>query len=93
VAGKARVVPELRRHVRFRHMNLMDDRYGVDRDVDVIFLRNVLIYFDQADKERVVARLASHLAPRGYLIVGHAESMVVRNPQLSQVKPTIFQKI
>ncbi len=92
VAGKARVVPELRRRVRFRHMNLMDESYGVDHDVDVIFLRNVLIYFDQADKERVVARLAGHLAPRGYLIVGHAESMVVRHAQLTQVKPTIFQK-
>jgi chemotaxis protein methyltransferase CheR len=92
VAGKARVVPELRRRVRFRHLNLMDESYGVDHDVDVIFLRNVLIYFDQSDKERVVARLAQHLAPRGYLIVGHAESMVVRHPSLRQVKPTIFQK-
>lgn len=93
VAGKGRVVPELRRRVQFRHMNLMDNRYSIDSDVDVIFLRNVLIYFDHADKERVVARLVSHLAPRGYLIVGHAESMVVRHAQLSQVKPTIFQKI
>jgi chemotaxis protein methyltransferase CheR len=93
VAGKGRVVPELRRRVQFRHLNLMDPRYTIDTDVDVIFLRNVLIYFDHADKERVVARLVSHLAPRGFLIVGHAESMVVRHAQLSQVKPTIFQKI
>lgn len=93
VAGKGRVVPELRRRVQFRHLNLMDSRYNIDSDVDVIFLRNVLIYFDYADKERVVARLVSHLAPRGYLIVGHAESMVVRHPQLAQIKPTIFQKI
>jgi len=93
VAGKARVVPELRRRVRFRHLNLMDETYPVDHDVQVIFLRNVLIYFDQADKERVVARLARHLAPGGYLIVGHAESMVVRQANLTQVKPTIFQKI
>ena len=93
VAGKSRVVPELRRHVRFRHLNLMDETYPVDRDVDVIFLRNVLIYFDPDDKERVVERLARHLKPGGYLLVGHAESMVVRNDNLRQVKPTIFQKI
>ena len=93
VAGKSRVVPELRRHVRFRHLNLMDETYAVDRDVDVIFLRNVLIYFDVADKERVVERLARHLKPGGYLLVGHAESMVVRNNSLRQVKPTIFQKM
>ena len=93
VAGKARVVPELRRRVRFRHLNLMDESYPIDHDVQVIFLRNVLIYFDQADKERVIARLARHLAPGGFLIVGHAESMVVRQVNLTQVKPTIFQKI
>ena len=93
VAGKSRVVPELRRRVRFRHLNLMDDSYPVDRDVDVIFLRNVLIYFDPADKERVVDRLARHLKPGGYLLVGHAESMVVRNDNLRQMKPTIFRKI
>lgn len=93
VAGKSRVVPELRRHVRFRHLNLMDETYPVDRDVDVIFLRNILIYFDPADKERVVHRLTQHLAPGGHLLVGHAESMVVRHPNLRQVKPTIFQKI
>ncbi|MBC2834133.1 chemotaxis protein CheR [Gemmobacter straminiformis] len=93
VAGKVRVVPELRRHVRFRHLNLMDETYPVDRDVDLIFLRNVLIYFDGPDQERVVARLASHVAPGGYLVVGHAESMVVRMDGLKQVRPTIFQKV
>ncbi len=92
VAGKVRVVPELRRYVRFRHLNLMDETYRVDRDVDLIFLRNVLIYFDAADQERVVARLAQHVAPGGYLVVGHAESMVVRSSGLKQVRPTIFQK-
>lgn len=93
VAGKVRVVPELRRHVRFRHLNLMDETYPVDRDVDLIFLRNVLIYFDSVDQERVVARLSRHVAPGGYLVVGHAESMVVRMEGLKQVRPTIFQKV
>lgn len=93
VAGKSRVVPELRRNVRFRNLNLMDETYPIDRDVDVIFLRNILIYFDPADKERVVHRLTQHLRTGGHLLVGHAESMVVRHPSLRQVKPTIFQKI
>ena len=92
MAGKARVVPELRARLRFRHLNLMDKTYSVDRDVDVIFLRNVLIYFDVADKEEVVDRLVSHIASGGYLLVGHAESMIVRHPLLRQVKPTIFKK-
>lgn len=93
VKGKSRVVPELRQKVRFRHLNLMDASYPVDKDVDLIFLRNVLIYFDPADKERVVHRLAAHLRPGGWLLVGHAESMVVRHDTLQQVKPTIFRKV
>ncbi len=92
LASKARVVPELRRRVQFRYLNLVDSAYPVDRDVDVILLRNVLIYFDMAIKEEVVSRMADHLRPGGLLIVGHAESMVVRCANLRQVKPTIFQK-
>jgi chemotaxis protein methyltransferase CheR len=92
LVGKARVVPDLRRRVKFRNLNLMDTSYPVDRDVDVIFLRNILIYFDPLTKEQVVERLAGHLRSGGYLIVGHAESMVVRSNALRQVKPTIFQK-
>jgi len=93
MSGKSRIVPELRQRVKFRHLNLMDDSYPVDRDVDLIFLRNVLIYFEPADKERVVQRLATHLRPGGWLLVGHAESMVVRHDGLQQVKPTIFRRV
>ena len=92
LAGKARMVPELRRRVRFRYLNLMDDAYPVDRDVDVILLRNVLIYFAAEDKDRVIARMVTHLAPGGHLLVGHSESMAVRHPGLRQVRPTIFRK-
>jgi chemotaxis protein methyltransferase CheR len=91
-AGRMRVAPDLRAHVRFRQMNLMDDAYPVDRDVDVIFLRNVLIYFEQSTQTAVIARLAEHLAPGGWLMVGHAESMTVRHRGLEQVRPTIFRK-
>lgn len=92
VSGKVRMVPELRRNVRFRVMNLMDAAYPVSHDVDVIFLRNILIYFDPAEKERVVRQLAAHLVPGGYLIVGPSESMIVRHEDLAQVRPTVFKK-
>ncbi len=88
-----RVVPELRRRVRFHALNLMDFDYAVARDVSVIFLRNVLIYFDPSDKKKVVRRLRDHLAPGGFLIVGHAESMVVDCPGLVQIRPTIFRRV
>ena len=90
--GNWRVVPDLRRRVNFQKLNLMDTHYPVDHDLDVIFLRNVLIYFSEADQARVIAQLASHLAPQGHLIVGHAEGMVVRHPSLRQVGPAVYCK-
>lgn len=87
-----RVVPELRRSISFMRMNLMDPVYPVDRDVDIIFCRNVLIYFDKATQRGVVERLCSHLRPGGYLIVGHSESMIHNvSIKLKQVQPTIFK--
>ena len=89
---EVRVVPELRRLTNFTRMNLMDTSYPVDRDVDVIFCRNVLIYFDRATQRKVVEQLCSHLRPGGYLLVGHSESMIHSAlPKLRQVQPTVFK--
>lgn len=88
-----RIVPELRRRVRFRRLNLMDERYCVDRDVDVVFCRNVLIYFDRPTQRAVLERLSGHLRPGGYLVVGHSESMSVAGvPGLTQVTSTVFRR-
>src|SRR6185312_3820503 len=54
VRPEVRIAPEIRRLVRFAHLNLMDTAYRIDRDVDVIFLRNVLIYFERKDQEAVI---------------------------------------
>lgn len=90
--NEVRVVPELRRMTNFMRMNLMDTCYPVDRDVDIIFCRNVLIYFDRQTQRKVVDRLCSHLRPGGYLMVGHSESMIHNTvPTLKQVQPTIFR--
>lgn len=87
-----RVIPELRAQVQFAQLNLMDSDYPFDRDVDLIFCRNVLIYFDQQTQAAVVKRLASHLRPGGYLILGHSESMAGNGiTGLDQVKPTIYR--
>lgn len=91
-AQSARVVPDLRRRVRFQRLNLMDAAYPVDHDVDVIFLRNVLIYFEPEDQAAVINRLVSHLVPGGCLFVGHSESMVVRHPALQQIAPAVYRR-
>jgi chemotaxis protein methyltransferase CheR len=90
--GEVRVIPELRRSTNFMRMNLMDQVYPVDRDVDIIFCRNVLIYFDKPTQRKVVERLCEHLRPGGYLIVGHSESMIHSDSiKLRQIQPTIFK--
>ncbi len=90
---EVRIVPELRRHTQFARLNLMDDSYPFDKDVDVIFLRNVLIYFDKRDQEAVINRLVGHLRPRGYLILGHSESMIGTSITMRQVAPAVFQRL
>ena len=90
---QGRIVPELRRQVRFARLNLMDERYAFDRDVDVIFCRNVLIYFDKPTQRTVIERLARHLRPGGYLVLGHSESMAGAGAAgLVQVRSTVFQR-
>jgi chemotaxis protein methyltransferase CheR len=92
VRPEVRIVPELRRLVQFARLNLMDQSYPFDRDVDVIFLRNVLIYFDKRDQEAVISRLVDHLRPNGYLILGHSESMIGTSLTMRPVAPAVFQK-
>jgi chemotaxis protein methyltransferase CheR len=90
--AEMRVVPELRRLTHFMRMNLMDKSYPVDRDVDIIFCRNVLIYFEKHNQRKVVDQLCEHLRPGGYLMVGHSESMVhAGSLRLKQIQPTIFR--
>lgn len=91
--AEVRIVPELRRLVRFAQLNLMDPSYPIDRDVDVIFLRNVLIYFERKDQEAVIRRLIGHLRPGGYLLLGHSESMIGTSIAMRQVAPAVFQKL
>jgi chemotaxis protein methyltransferase CheR len=74
-AAQRRIVPALRKTVSFHRLNLMRDHYGVKHTFDVIFCRNVLIYFDRPTQEAVVNKLCKHLRPGGYLFIGHSESV------------------
>lgn len=85
-ADKVRVVPELRR------LNFMDADYGVTEKVDAIFCRNVIIHFDRPTQERILGKLASHLVPRGYMFVGHAETLHDMNPPLAPVAPALYRR-
>jgi chemotaxis protein methyltransferase CheR len=90
--SSVRIVPELRARCRFERLNLMDRSYPFDSDVDVIFCRNVLIYFDRETQDAVIARLISHLKPGGFLFLGHSESMAGAGQHgLRLVRPTVYQ--
>jgi chemotaxis protein methyltransferase CheR len=74
--GRARVRPELARHVSFGRINLMDAEWPVEPGLDAIFCRNVMIYFDKPTQRRLIERFAALLKPRGLFFAGHAESLL-----------------
>ena len=82
----------LRQHVSFQQMNLNASSLRRNGEFDVIFLRNVLIYFDVETKRRVIANLLPSLKRDGYFIVGHSESLNGINDTLLQVRPTVYQR-
>jgi chemotaxis protein methyltransferase CheR len=89
-----RIVPEIRRLTSFQHLNLMDETYPIDRHIDMIFCRNILIYFTKETQDAVLRRLCAHLRKGGYLILGHSESLAgVEQTSMRQVAPTIFRRV
>jgi chemotaxis protein methyltransferase CheR len=87
-----RIVPELRARVRFARLNLMEMTYPIDRDMDVVFCRNILIYFESATQRAVLRRLYDHLRPGGYLILGHSESLCSVSLPLRPLGTNVFRK-
>ena len=87
----ARVKPELRNKTKFGRLNLMDADYALEDSYDIIFCRNVLIYFDRTNQEKVISRLMRKLKPGGYLFVGHSESLFNKGTGLQLIKPTIYK--
>ncbi len=85
--------PELRRCIRFKSLNLMDERFSLTEKMDVIFCRNVMIYFNNKLREELVARFENQLVDGGYLFVGHSESLNGIKTSLKQVAPMVYRKI
>lgn len=89
--GNVAVVPELKKHVRFEHYNLVES--ALRRELfDVIFCRNVLIYFSQDTKKIVMRRLLKQLKNNAYLMTGHSESLHGMIPELISVQPSVYLK-
>jgi len=87
-----RMMPEIRALVTFERLNFMDESYAVAEPFDIIFCRNVIIYFDRATQQQVVSRFWACLRNGGYLFTGHSETLNGLATGLSNVAPTIYQK-
>ncbi len=87
-----RVVPELSRLIRFRYLNLAEP-WPMKGLFQVIFCRNVMIYFDKRTQQELVDRFHTYLVPGGYLFVGHSESLTrIRNP-FQHCRPSVYRKL
>ncbi len=87
-----RIAPEIRSKVQFGVLNFMQEHYEAPNDFDIIFCRNVLIYFDKPTQEQVINKLCKHLRKNGLLFLGHSESITNMDVPLDQLKPTVFKK-
>lgn len=88
--GRMKAGPEIRELVRFARVNLNDAAYPVVGQFDLIFCRNVLIYFDARTKAQVIQKLRTHLAPAGHLFLGHAESLGGGGHGFQPLFPTVY---
>jgi len=86
-----RIVPKLRQKVSFHQLNFMVPNYGIKDSFDIIFLRNVLIYFDKSIQEAVVDKVCSYLNPGGYLFVSHSESLFGLKVKVNRVGTSIYR--
>ncbi|GFE61511.1 protein-glutamate O-methyltransferase CheR [Geobacter sp. AOG2] len=90
--GLVRVVPQLRSMVQFRRLNFMED-FGLQEQMDVIFCRNVIIYFDKSTQDRLLNKFYRQLVPGGYLFLGHSETLSGLNVPLTPVASTVYRKL
>ncbi len=91
--GLVRITPELRERVRFRRLNFMDGDFGFREHLDIIFCRNVVIYFDRETQERLFSKFCGYLRPGSYLFIGHSETLNGFDLPLEKVGAAVYRKV
>jgi len=87
-----RINPQLRSLVSFRRINFMDDDFGIAEKMDVIFCRNVVIYFDKQTQQILMRKFFRQLRPGGYLFIGHSETLNGLDVNFKPVASTVYRK-
>ncbi len=87
-----RICPQLRSTVSFRRINFMDEDFGISEKMDVIFCRNVVIYFDKPTQQTLMRKFHRQLRPGGYLFIGHSETLSGLDVDFKPVVSTVYRK-
>ena len=90
---RVRVKPDVRKNVTFARLNFMDADFGFRDTFQIVFCRNVLIYFDKPTQEAVIRKFLNYLEIGGYLFLGHSETIFGMNLPLQNLAPTTFQHV
>ena len=91
-SGLVKMAPEIRDHIEFVKLNLMDKDFGIHKKMDIVFCRNVIIYFNREVQEAILNQICRYTISGGYFFQGHSESIQGMNLPLKSVHPTIFRK-
>jgi len=92
-SGLVRIAPELRQKVSFRRLNFLEGDFGLREQLDIIFCRNVIIYFDRQTQERLLQRFYGHMRPGAHIFMGHSETLSGLDVPLASVYPTVYRKL
>jgi len=90
--NRIKMKDQIRSMISFMHLNLMDPKYSVEGSLDLIFCRNVMIYFDKATQQSLIAKFFTYLKKGGFLFIGHSESLQYITHPFQYIAPTVYQK-
>lgn len=90
--GFFRIKQEVRRRVEFTHINLLQPTYPFETEFDIVFCRNVMIYFDRETQQALVEKISPFVARGGYLMIGHSECLREFETPFRAIEPSIYQK-
>jgi chemotaxis protein methyltransferase CheR len=85
------VSPELQELITFRRINFIESQWPINTYFDIIFCRNVMIYFDEVTQDRLLTRFADQLVPQGHLFIGHSESILRLDQVYTSLGTTIYR--
>lgn len=89
--GFHRVVPELRRKVEFRRLNFMDRDFCIEYKMDIIFCRNVVIYFDRKTQQLLFEKFYRQFSPEGHLFIGHSETLEGIGDRMERIAAAVYR--